>query len=184
MDFLHDLRGRVIGRPEISTDGFHPYRTAIRDAFGDSASHGIINKTYSVTNLAKDAATRYSPAAVVAVSREVVSGDADQYISTSYVERQNLSLRMGSRRFTRLTNGFSKKLDNHVAAVALYVCHYNLVRQHEALRTTPATALGIADRAWTIAQLVDAALAVAPALPTQTPPDRRRRFVVVQGGKK
>jgi hypothetical protein len=89
---------------------------------------------------------------------------------------------VGSRRFTRLTNGFSKKLDN--AAVALYVAHYNLCRTHEALRTTPAKALGIADRAWTIAQLVDAALAVAPALPTETPPDRRRDFLVIQGGKK
>jgi len=132
MDFLHDLRSRVIGQPEISTDGFHPYRPAIRDAFGDNASHGVIVKTYSVTNLAKDAVTRYSPAQVVAVSREVVSGDPEQYVSTSYVERQNLSLRMGSRRFTRLTNGFSKKLDNHVAAVALYVAHYNLCRVHEA----------------------------------------------------
>ena len=183
MDFLHDLRSRVIGQPEISTDGFHPYRPAIRDAFGDNASHGVIVKTYSVTNLAKDAVTRYSPAQVVAVSREVVSGDADQYVSTSYVERQNLSLRMGSRRFTRLTNGFSKKLDNHVAAVALYVAHYNLCRVHEALRTTPAKAIGVADRAWSIAQLVDAALAVAPAMPTETPPDRRRKFTVIEGGK-
>jgi hypothetical protein len=115
---LHDLRGRVIGQPEISADGFHPYRVAIRDAFGDSASHGVIVKTYSVTHPAKDAVTRYSPAAVVAVSREVVSGDPEQYVSTSYVERQNLSLSMGQRRFIRLTNGFSKKLDNHVAAVA------------------------------------------------------------------
>jgi IS1 family transposase len=179
MDFLHDLRGRVIGQPEISTDGFHPYRMAIRDAFGDSASHGVIVKTYSVTHLVKEAQGRYSPAAVVAVSKEVVSGDPDQYISTSYVERQNLSLRMGQRRFTRLTNGFSKKLDNHVAAVALYVAHYNLCRVHEALRTTPAKAIGVADRAWTIAQLMDAALAVAPALPTETPPDRRRKFAVI-----
>src|SRR6266478_6246984 len=163
MDFLHDLRSRVIGQPEISTDGFHPYRMAIRDAFGDSASHGVIVKTYSVTHLVKEAQGRYSPAAVVKVEREVVSGDPEQYVSTSYVERQNLSLRMGSRRFTRLTNGFSKKLDNHVAAVALYVAHYNLCRVHEALRTTPAKAIGVADRTWTIAQLVDAALALAPA---------------------
>ena len=183
MDFIHDLRARVIGQPEISTDGFHPYRPAIREAFGDSASHGVIVKTYSVTNLAKDAVTRYSPAQVVAVSREVVSGDPEQYVSTSYVERQNLSLRMGSRRFTRLTNGFSKKLDNHIAAVALYVMHYNFCRSHEALRTTPAKALGIAERAWNIAQLVDAALAVAPAMPTETPPDRRRKFKVIEGGK-
>src|ERR1700722_712774 len=184
MDFLHDLRSRVIGQPEISTDGFHPYKPAIREAFGDSTSHGVIVKTYSVTHLAKDAVTRYSPAAVVAVSREVVSGDPEQYVSTSYVERQNLSLRMGQRRFTRLTNGFSKKLDNHVAAVALYVAHYNLCRVHEALRTTPAKALGVADRTWSIAQLVDAALAVAPALPTETPPDRRRKFTVIEGGRR
>lgn len=183
MDFLHDLRSRVIGQPEISTDGFHPYRMAIRDAFGGDASHGVIVKTYSVTNLAKHAVTRYSPAQVVAVSREVVTGDPDQYISTSYIERQNLSLRMGSRRFTRLTNGFSKKLDNHIAAVALYVAHYNLCRVHEALRTTPAKALGVVEKAWTIAQLVDAALSIAPALPTETPPDRRRKFTVIEGGK-
>ncbi|MEY9886352.1 transposase [Bradyrhizobium sp. USDA 329] len=183
MDFLHDLRSRVIGQPEISTDGFHPYRMAIRDAFGPEASHGVIVKTYSVTHLVKEAQGRYSPAAVVAVSRDVVSGDPDQYVSTSYVERQNLTLRMASRRFTRLTNGFSKKLDNHVAAVALYVAHYNLCRVHEALRTTPAKALGVSSKTWTIAELVNAALSVAPALPTETPPDRRRKFTVIQGGR-
>jgi hypothetical protein len=143
----------------------------------------VLVKTYSVTHLAKDAATRCSPAAVVAVSREVVSGDPDQYVSTSYVERQNLSLRMGSRRFTRLTNGFSKKLDNHVAAVALYVAHYNFCRVHEALRMTPAKAIGVASRTWTIAELVEAALSAAPPMPTETPPDRRRKFVVIEGGK-
>jgi len=183
MDFLHDLRGRVIGQPEISTDGFHPYRVAIRDAFGDSASHGVIVKTYSVTHLVKEAQGRYSPAAVVAVSKEVVTGDADMYVSTSYVERQNLSLRMGQRRFTRLTNGFSKKLDNHVAAVALYVAHYNLCRVHEALRTTPAKALGVADRTWAVGDLIDAALATQPITPVPTAPERRKLFRVVQGGK-
>jgi IS1 family transposase len=142
LEFLHDLRQRAIGQPEISRDGFLPYRNSIRDAFGDSASHGVIVKTYSVTHLVKEAQGRYSPAAVAAVQREVVSGDPEQYVSTSYVERQNLSLRMGQRRFTRLTNGFSKKLDNHVAPVALYVAHHNLCRVHEALKTTPAKALG------------------------------------------
>jgi IS1 family transposase len=183
LEFLSDLRGRVIGQPEISTDGFHPYRMAIRDAFGDSASHGVIVKTYSVTHLVKEAQGRYSPAAVVAVAREVVSGDPDQYVSTSYVERQNLSLRMGQRRFTRLTNGFSKKLDNHVAAVALYVAHYNLCRVHEALKTTPAKALGVVDRTWAIGDLIDAALATQPITPVTSAPDRRRKFVVIDGGK-
>lgn len=88
----------------------------ICNAFGADASHGVIVKTYSVTHLVKEVQGRYSPAAVVAVSRDVVSGDPDQYASASYVDRQNLSLRMASRRFTRLTNRFRKKLDNHVCA--------------------------------------------------------------------
>jgi len=184
LEFLHDLRGRVIGQPEISMDGFLPYRNSIRDTFGDTASHGIINKTYSVTHLVKEAQGRYSPAAVVAVSREVVSGDADQYISTSFVERQNLSLRMGQRRFTRLTNGFSKKLDNHVAAVALYVAHYNLCRVHEALKMTPAKAIGVADRVWAIGDLIDAALATQPITPVPSASERRKRFTVIEGGRK
>jgi IS1 family transposase len=184
MDFLQDLRSRVIGQPEIATDGFHPYRMAIREAFGDSASHGVIVKTYSVTYLVKEAQGRYSPAAVVAVSKQVVSSDPDQYISTSYVERQNLSLRMGQRRFTRLTNGFSKTLDNHVAAVALYVAHCNLCRVHEALRTTPAKAIGVADRTWSIGDLVDAALATQPITPATTTPERRKAFTVIDGGRK
>src|SRR4029079_15584775 len=99
----------------------------------------------------------YSPAAVVAVERKVVSG-SPLYISTSYVERQNLTLRMQQRRFTRLTNGFSKKLENHMAAVALYVAHYNLCRIHEALRITPAMHLRVTDHVWTISELVEAAL--------------------------
>ena len=180
--FVRDLRERVIGLPEISTDGFLPYLPAIRDAFHGRVAHGQIIKTYSVTHLSKEAASRYSPAAVVAVAREVVSGVPAE-ISTSYVERSNLSMRMACRRFTRLTNGFSKKLVNHVAAVSLYVAHYNLCRVHEALKTTPAVALGIADRPWSIGDLLDAAVAIEPAAPTETAPDRRRRFQVIEGGK-
>ena len=155
MDFLHDLRSRVIGQPEISTDGFHPYRVAIRDAFGDNAPHGVIVKTYSVTHLVKEAQGRYSPAAVVKVEREVVSGDPEQYVSTSYVERQNLSLRMSQRRFTRLTNGFSKKLENHEAAVALHFMHYNFARVHQTLRVTPAMQAGVANHVWTLEEIVN-----------------------------
>ena len=180
-DFIQDLRGRVIGSPEISTDGFTPYQPAIRDAFRNSA-HGVIVKTYAVTDLRKDASHRYSPAAVVAVSREVMNGVPAE-ISTSYVERSNLSVRMGCRRFTRLTNGFSKKIENHCAAVSLYVAYYNLCRVHESLRSTPAMALGIADRVWTIGNLLDAAMATQPITPETTAPDRRKRFQVIEGGK-
>jgi IS1 family transposase len=180
--FVQDLRGRVIGSPEISTDGFLPYQPAIRDAFQNSV-HGVINKTYSVTHLTVNQAQhRYSPAAVIAVAREAVRGEPEQ-ISTSYVERSNLSIRMASRRFTRLTNGFSKKLDNHLSAVALYIAHYNLCRVHESLRTTPGVQLGITDRVWSLGDLIDAALAVATPDPTETAPDRRRKFRVIEGGK-
>lgn len=181
-EFMADLRGRVLGAPEISTDGFTPYQPAVRSEFKNSA-HGIINKTYSVTHLAiNQAQHRYSPAAVIAVAREVAYGVPAQ-ISTSYAERSNLSMRMACRRFTRLTNAFSKKLDNHAAAVSLYVAHYNLCRVHESLRTTPAVAQGIADRVWSIGDLLDAALATQPIDPVVTAPDRRRRFQVIEGGK-
>ena len=99
-------------------------------------------------------------------------------ISTSYTERANLTLRMASRRFTRLTNAFSKKLENHAAAVALYVAHYNFCRVHEALRITPAMALGITDHIWTIGELIEAALANAPI-----DRHRKRRFKVIEGGR-
>jgi IS1 family transposase len=188
-DFIRDLSERVIGHAEISSDGFRPYLTAIRAAFGARADHGMIVKTYNVTNLATpEAARRYSPAQVVAVSREPVTGMPTE-ISTSYVERSNLSIRMASRRFTRLTNGFSKKLENHLAAVALYVAHYNLCRPHETLSTsaarqiTPAMAAGLSDHVWSIGELLDAALAVTPPRPVGTPSARRRRFLVIEGGR-
>jgi len=99
------------------------------------------------------------------------------------VERQNLTIRMGSKRFARLSNGFSKRLDNHLAAVALHVSFYNFCRVHESLRSTPAMALGIADHVWSIAELIEAALSAVPPLPTPTAPDRRRGFRVIEGGK-
>src|ERR1700756_1452542 len=101
-------------------------------------------------------------------------------ISTSYVERNNLSIRMGCRRFTRLTNAFSKRLDNHLAAIALHIAYYNLCRVHETLRTTPAVQLGITDRVWSLGDLIDAALALAPEGPPVTPPQRRRKFRVIE----
>ena len=182
-DFIQDLRQRVIGAPEISTDGLHFYKNAIRDAFGARAVHGVINKTYSVTHLnVTEASHRYSPAQVVAVQRVAVEGEPE-HISTSYVERQNLTLRMGSKRFARLNNGFSKRIDCHLAAVALYVAFYNFCRVHEALDMTPAMALGVADHVWSIGELIDAALGAVPPKPTPSAPDRRKRFRVIEGGK-
>jgi IS1 family transposase len=179
--FIQDLRERVLGSPEISSDGFLPYQPAIRAAFRSSA-YGQISKTYSVTDLRKDAAHRYSPAAVIAVDREVIAGVPAE-ISTSYVERSHLTLRMSNKRFSRLGNGFSKKLEHHAASVSLYVAYYNLCRVHESLRSTPAQALGIADHAWSIGELIDAALATVPVEPVVTAPDRRKRFRVIEGGK-
>jgi hypothetical protein len=172
----------------LSTDGFLPYQPAIRTEFRNSA-HGVINKTYSVTHLAvNEASRRYSPAAVIAVERDVIRGVPAE-ISTSYAERNNLSIRMASRRFTRLTNGFSKRLEQHSAAVSLWVSFYNLCRPHESLtpdaahQTTPAMALKVTDRMWSIGELIDAALATQPIIPVTTAPDRRKRFRVIEGGK-
>ena len=175
--FLEDLRERVDGAPEISADAFRGYPIAVERAFGADCSFGTIDKTFSV-DAVPEAARRYSPGKVVAVERTVVLGEPD-YISTSYVERQNLTLRMSQRRFTRLTNAFSKKLENHMAAVALYAAHYNFCRVHEALRITPAMQLGITDHIWTIGELVDAALSGN----YPEPPRRRGPFTVIQGGR-
>jgi IS1 family transposase len=182
-EFLHDIRERVIGTPEFSTDGYRPYKSAIRDAFSGRAAHGTVVKTYSVTHLnVTEASRRYSPAEVIEVEKEVVNG-VPSNISTSYVERSHLTLRQSCKRFARLGNGFSKQLENHCAAVSLYVMHYNFCRVHESLKATPAMALGIAERVWTIGDLVDAALATQPIAPKTTALDRRKRFTVIDGGK-
>jgi IS1 family transposase len=176
-DFCADLRERVLGAPEISTDGFRPYAAAIRRQFGDAVAHGVIVKRYA-NETGRDASRRYSPAHVVAVDRDVVSG-VPLHISTSYVERSNLSMRMGARRLTRLTNGFSKKIENHVAAISLYVANYNFCRVHEAHRVTPAMQLGVTDHVWTISELVEAAL--SGSVPNSTG-RRVGRFTVIDGG--
>jgi len=154
--FVMDVRHRVLGAPEISSDAFNAYPNAVDEAFGLDCSFGTIDKHYDAPQ-AVEAARRYSPAQVVSISKRAVVG-RPRHISTSYVERQNLTLRMAQRRFTRLTNAFSKKLENHCAAVALYTAHYNFCRVHEALRITPAMQLGVTDHIWTVGELVDAAL--------------------------
>ena len=176
--FLADLRARVLGAPEISSDGFPAYPDAVERAFGMECSFGTVEKHYAVEG-AVEAARRYSPAAVVSVTRHRVVS-AQRTVSTSYIERQNLTLRMQQRRFTRLTNAFSKKLENHVAAVALYVAHYNFCRVHETLRITPAMQLGVTDHVWTISELVDAALDGVLSGPGGR---RYGRFTVIEGGR-
>jgi IS1 family transposase len=155
--FLADLRRRIVNRPEISSDGFSPYLEAVERSFGADCSYGQVIKHYH-GEPPIDTARRYSPGVVVGIRRHRLIG-YQRRVCTSYVERGNLSVRMASRRFTRLTNGFSKKLVNHVAAIGLYVAHFNLCRVHEALRITPAMAIGITDHIWTIGELIDEALA-------------------------
>lgn len=172
--FARDLRARVLNRPQITTDGFKPYIEAIELAFGSDCDYAQLIKEYASDAVQSDAARRYSPSRVIGSDVEVIMGNPDPAkISTSYVERTNLTIRMQMRRFTRLTNAFSKNPRNHRAAFALFVAWYNLVRVHETLRMTPAMAMGIANHVWTIGELVDAALASEPE-PQPTPPASRK----------
>ena len=154
--FVADLRERVINRPEISTDGFRYYVDAIEWAFGTEVDFGQIVKHYQ-GEPGPEAARRYSPGYVVNVTKKQIMGRPER-ISTSLVERSNLTVRMQCRRFTRLTHGFSKKLDDHKAAVSLYVGRYNFCRVHETLRITRTMALGVTDHIWNIGELVESAL--------------------------
>jgi IS1 family transposase len=177
--FVHDVRARVINRPQITSDGFEPYGVAMEEAFGIDVDYAQLVKIYKAEP-ARDAARRYSPGYVVGVERaRMVGRPRPERVSTSYVERSNLTLRMQQRRFTRLTNGFSKKLDNHQAAVSLYVGHYNLCRVHETLRITPAMALGVADHIWTVGELIEAALEGVARGPVGR---MHGRFRVIDGG--
>ena len=137
--------------------GYIPYLKAVDLAFDGAAPHGVVDKQVVVIAAGPEADNYYGRETLVAVRRTVANG-SPRHISTSYVERQNLTLRMSQRRLTRLTNGFSKKYENHCAAIALYAMHFNFCRVHEALRITPAMHLGVTDRIWTVSELVKAAL--------------------------
>ena len=169
-----DLRARILNRPQITSDGFSPYIDAIDAAFGLNVDFAQLVKTYQGGDSTRqDAAHRYSPGTIRSITKTVITGDPhEDRISTSYVERFNLTTRMQMRRFTRLTNGFSKKLVNHGAAIALHLAHYNLCRVHETLRVTPAMHLGVADHVWTVGELVAAALTV-PGIPPASPAPER-----------
>jgi hypothetical protein len=147
-----DCAYRIVGRPQITTDAHKPYLQAVEEAFGGDADYAQLHKVYGASN---EPEHRYSPATCIGCDMKTVSGVPDpDHVSTSYVERQNLTMRMSMRRFTRLTNGFSKKIENHGHAVALHLMHYNFCRIHQSLRITPAIEAGIADHVWSMAELV------------------------------
>jgi IS1 family transposase len=157
--FAKDLRARVLGAPQISTDGFKPYVDAIDSAFGSECSHGVVMKQYASQGSAEQAALRYSPSRVIGIERIAISGTPDEpSISTTYVERQNLTLRMSIKRMARLTNAFSKKLRNLKAAISLHMAFYNFCRVHETLRVTPAMQSGLTDHVWSVDELLRVAL--------------------------
>lgn len=153
--FMHDLHGRLADpRVQITTDGLAAYKDAVRDAFGHEVDFAQLHKDYGTDPRLRGAERRYSPAVHNRTYVRVISGDPDPgEISTSYVERQNLTMRMGMRRFTRLTNGFSKKVENLAHAVSLHYMHYNFARIHQTLRATPAQAAGVADHRWTLREI-------------------------------
>jgi IS1 family transposase len=149
--FIEDLASRLASRIQLTTDGLKVYLTAVENSFGADIDYATLIKMYE----SSQEETRYSPADCVACERQRIMGDPDpKHISTSYVERQNLTMRMGIRRFTRLTNAFSKKVENHAYQVALHFMHYNFCRIHKTLRVTPAMEAGIADHVWTIEEMI------------------------------
>jgi IS1 family transposase len=149
--FMQDVASRISNRIQLTTDGHRVYAEAVENAFGSEIDYAMLVKIYGASN---DGEARYSPATCIGCRTGVLSGNPDpKYISTSYVERQNLSMRMGMRRFTRLTNGFSKKFENHAHQVALYFMHYNYCRVHKTLRVTPAMEAGLTDHVWTLEEL-------------------------------
>jgi IS1 family transposase len=148
LDFMWDVRQRVIGRPQITTDAHAPYMGAIEIAFGENVDYAQLHKIYGASN---EPETRYSPARIIGCDMKTVIGRPDyRHVSTSYVERQNLTMRMSMRRFTRLTNGFSKKIENHAHSVALHFMYYNFCRVHKTLRVTPAMEAGLSDHVWSM----------------------------------
>jgi IS1 family transposase len=151
--FMQDISRRVSNRMQLTTDGHRVYADAVEDAFGADIDYAMLVKIFGASNDSPE--SRYSPATCIGCRTGVLSGDPDpRHISTSFVERQNLTMRMSMRRFTRLTNGFSKKLENHGHAVAIHYMHYNFCRVHKTLRVTPAMEAGLTDHVWDIEELI------------------------------
>ena len=151
--FINDLAGRLAHRVQVTTDGHKPYLRAIEGAFGADVDYAMLEKLYSAPP--SEGATRYSPAQCCGTVTHKITGNPDEaHISTSYAERMNLQIRMGMRRFTRLTNAHSKKIENHIHSLSIYFMHYNFCRIHSTLRVTPAMQAGISDHVWTLEEII------------------------------
>jgi IS1 family transposase len=151
-EFLQDVAARLSNRIQLTTDGHKMYLLAVPDAFGEAVDYAQLVKVFGND---PEGQKRYSPAQCLGTKRVDIIGDPDpEHISTSYVERQNLTMRMSMRRFTRLTNAFSKKIDNHMHQVALFYMHYNFGRVHQTLKATPAMAAGLSSHVWSIQEIV------------------------------
>jgi IS1 family transposase len=152
---MDDLRGRLANRAQLTTDGHSAYLSAVEEAFGADIDYSMLVKLYGEPPASPEAARRYSPSDCVGTRKHKMTGNPDpKHVSTSYVERANLTMRVAMRRFTRLTNAFSKKLENHAHMVALYALWYNFVRIHKTLRVTPAMAAGIETQLWSMEDVV------------------------------
>lgn len=160
--FMDDLASRLANRVQLTTDGHRVYLQAVEEAFGSEIDYAMLVKLYGNDS---ESDSRYSPAECIGCQTVGITGRPDPaHISTSYVERQNLTMRMKMRRFTRLTNAFSKKVENHMWAIALHYMHYNFCRVHQTLRVTPAMEAGITDHVWSleeVASLLDSRKEIA-----------------------
>ena len=152
-EFIQDLAGRLSNRVQLTTDGLKMYLNAVADGFGEDIDYAMLVKIYGNDT---EGEKRYSPAVCTGCKKQNKIGNPDaKHVSTSYVERQNLTMRMGMRRFTRLTNGFSKKIENHIAMIALHYMHYNFCRIHQTLRVTPAMEAGTSNHVWSMDELIE-----------------------------
>ena len=153
--FMQDVAARLTSRIQLTTDGHRPYVQAVKEAFGTNIDYAMLVKLYGLPSGTSPTERRYSPSECIGVQMQTIKGAPERkHVSTSFVERQNLTMRMQMRRFTRLTNAFSKKVDNLGHAIALHFMHYNFCRVHQTLRVTPAMEAGIANHVWTLGELV------------------------------
>jgi IS1 family transposase len=173
--FMNDLAARLHHRVQLTTDGHHSYLVAVKDAFRDEIDYAQLIKVYGTDQDSRKPERRYSPGVCIEAIPQAMIGSPDpRKISTSHIERQNLTMRMSIRRFTRLTNAFSKKLENHAAAISLHFMHYNFVRVHQTIGTTPAVAAGVAARRWKIADIIALLDEAERAVPVKRGPYKKR----------